>query len=42
MFSLMNKVSRSIHVLLVEDDLADVTLIMEAFKGCQSPFKWPA
>lgn len=39
MVSLANKLSRSIHVLLVEDNLADVTLIMEAFKGCQKPIQ---
>ena len=37
MVSLVHKLSQSVHVLLVEDNLADVTLIMEAFKGCQKP-----
>ncbi len=39
MVSLVHKLNRSIHVLLVEDNLADVTLIMEAFKGCQKPIQ---
>ncbi len=39
MISLTQKLSRSIHVLLVEDNLADVTLIVEAFKGCQKPIQ---
>jgi two-component system, chemotaxis family, response regulator Rcp1 len=33
MVSLAHKIARSIKVLLVEDNLGDVTLIMEAFKG---------
>lgn len=37
MVSLANKLSRSIQILLVEDNLADVTLILEAFKGCRKP-----
>jgi CheY-like chemotaxis protein len=39
MVSIANKLSRSVHVLLVEDNLADVTLIMEAFKECQKPIQ---
>ncbi len=39
MISLANKLSRSIHILLVEDNLADVTLIMEAFKECRKPIQ---
>ena len=39
MFSLAKKLSRSIHILLAEDNLADVTLIMEAFKSCRTPIQ---
>ena len=39
MVPLTNRISRSIHVLLVEDNLGDVTLIMEAFKGSKKPIR---
>ena len=39
MVSLAGKLTRSIHVLLVEDNLGDVTLIMEAFKGSKRPIQ---
>ncbi|HVZ80407.1 MAG TPA: response regulator [bacterium] len=37
MVSLTKMITRSIRVLLVEDNLGDVTLMMEAFKGCKTP-----
>lgn len=37
MASFARAITRSLHVLLVEDNLGDVTLIMEAFRGS----KWP-
>lgn len=39
MVSLANKIFRSINVLLVEDNLGDVTLIKEAFKGSKRPIQ---
>jgi len=39
MTSVTSKIARSIHVLLVEDNLGDVTLIMEAFKGSKRPIQ---
>ena len=39
MVSLSGKITRSIQILLVEDNLGDVTLILEAFKGSKHPIK---
>ena len=39
MNSLTKKVGRSIQVMLVEDNLGDVTLIAEAFKGSKRPLQ---
>ncbi len=39
MLSLSEKIGRSIQILLVEDNLGDVTLIKEAFKASKHPVK---
>jgi two-component system, chemotaxis family, response regulator Rcp1 len=39
MVSLSEKIIRSIQILLVEDNLGDVTLILEAFKGSKHPVR---
>jgi chemotaxis family two-component system response regulator Rcp1 len=39
MVSLTKKIFRSINVLLVEDNLGDVTLIKEAFKASKRPIQ---